>query len=315
MQDKHSALLRNLDLPNIKGILNWKSNFDQWTALATEEFEKALNSGDPESVKQQFESYRKEFLTHGKEVAQLRPALIDILAKKNGPPCNANPIEAIRLFPGFYWLLEIDIETATIHPLFGRMLVGLRLGAPDVSLHTICKDLLSSIGTKITQLPALAKAMQRSKSTTQHDVSLERLLQEYEYLRQRFSQLREKSGYKGDGNWEDFYKLICAEFPLLREIVEADLSYSDHFLQPEFLAWKLISDRVRQQLDKGSPSEMRRERARARKIRKALAGVGIEFAPTLESHIATLEKLVGEFAPEIAGLNRYLKKSKTPENT
>ena len=178
MQDQRSALLRNLDLPDIKGILQWRSNFDQWTAVATEEFEKALNLGDPESVKQQSESYRKELLTHGKEAAQLCPALIDMLAKKNGPLRNANPIEAIRLFPGFYWLLEIDIETATIHPLFGRMLVGLRLGAPDVSLHTICKDLLNSIGTKITQLPALAKAMQRSKSTTQHDISLERLLQE-----------------------------------------------------------------------------------------------------------------------------------------
>ena len=67
--------------------------------------------------------------------------------------------------------------------------------------------------------------------------------------------------------------MISCQFPELAEIL-LERGYEEYYFQPEYLAFKLIA-----YLYEGNVSDLRRDRARARKVRMAFAEIGICFAP------------------------------------
>jgi len=237
--------------------LQWRRDFDQAVADYWREIRNAIEEGNAERVKELKESYTEKMWASG-------------LAYWSGiDPKEAKGkkkiLDAIILFRLVYFQLEIDQTGAYKKPLFGQVLTDLDEGKSDLDLGHLCTELSKALREKMAEeRPPL------------YDGTLELLLQEYESWHKRIKRIWKR--YKRDDGLKR-YDAIVAEFPVIENL---DKDRTERFVgkfTPEYIVLNILAP--------GKPpgqsnvSDLRRALVRARKIRKALKPLGIEFAPPM----------------------------------
>ena len=233
----------------------WRRNLDQTVADYWQEMKEAIEEGNAEGVKQLNEGYRQKMVAAGASYC----SRIDPKEAKG----KTKILDAIMLFRVFYFLLEIDRPHVYNQPLFGQVLADLEEGKSDSELGVLCAELSKVLREKMAEERPLL-----------YDGTLELLLQEYESWLERIQSIWKK--YKRDDGVKR-YDAIAAEFPVIEHLDKTNRLVGK--FTPQYLVLNILTP--------GKPpgqsnvNDLKRALVRARKIRKALSPLGIEFAPPM----------------------------------
>lgn len=227
----------------------WRVQFDQIVADYWQEMRKAIEVGNAERVNQLNESYAQRMEAAGS-------AYLSGIDPKEAKG-KKRILDAIILFRLLYFLLEIDRPRAYREPLLTQGLAALEEGKSDPELGPFCTELSKALREKMAETrPPL------------YDGTLEFLLQEYESWLKRIQRIWKKHP-RGK-----LYGPITAEFPIIRDLNDTGRYVGD--FTPQFIALNIIAPRKSH--GQSNVHDLRRALVKARKIRKALEPLGIEFA-------------------------------------
>lgn len=253
--------------------VQWRRNFDQAVAAYWREMRNAIKEGNADRVKELKESYTEKLWAAGLDYW----SGIDPKEAKG----KKKILDAIILFRLVCFQLEIDQTGAYKKPLFSQVLTYLDEGKTDLDLGHLCTQLSKALRDKMAEeRPPL------------YDGTLEFLLQEYESWHKRIRSIWKR--YKSDDSLERL-EAIFAEFPVIANLDKTDRFVGD--FKPEYIVLNILAP--------GKPpgqsnvSDLRRALARARRIRRALKPLGIEFAP----HMPWLSELEESLGKIFAKLN------------
>ncbi len=248
--------------------LQWRRNLDQTVADYWQEMRNAIEEGNADRVKQLDESYTRKMVAAGSAYC----SRIDPKEAKG----KEKILDAIILFRVIYLLSEINKPRVYKEPLFGQVLADLEEGRSDLDLGHLCTQLSKALRQKIAEeRPPL------------YDGTLELLLQEYESWHKRIQSIWKR--YKRDDGVKR-YDAIAAEFPVIE-----NLDKTECFIvafTPQYMVLNILAP--------GKPpgqsnvNDLKRALVRARKIRKALRPLGIEFAPPMP-WLSEFQESVGKF--------------------
>ena len=250
--------------------VQWRRKLDQTVADYWQEMRNAIKEGNAEQVKKLNESYTEKLWDAGSDYwSGIDP---------NEAQGKKKILDAIILFRLVYFQLEIDQTGAYKKPLFSQVLTDLDEGRSDPELGHLCKQLSKALREKMAEeRPPL------------YDGTLELLLQEYESWYKRIKRIWKR--YKRDDNLKRF-DAIAAEFPVVN---------TEHFVGEEVTPQYIALNHI---LAPGKPpgqsnvSDLKRALARARKMRKALRLLGIEFAPRMP-WLSEFQEAVGKLLAKL----------------
>ncbi len=259
-QNPHLFVLMKDDLHRttvdrfLNQTLQWRGNFDQVVAEYWQEIRNAIEKGNTERVKELNESYTQKIVAAGSEYC----SRIDPKEAKG----KKKILDAIILFRLVYFQLEIYRTGAYKKPLFGQVLTDLDEGKSDLDLGHLCTELSKALRENMAaERPPL------------YDGTLELLLQEYESWHKRIKRIckRYRDIYRDDDVKR--FDAIAAEFP----VVDTE-GFVGEFT-PQYIVLNILA--TGKPPGQSNVSDLKRALARARKIRKALKPLGIEFAPPM----------------------------------
>ena len=245
---------------------SWKREFDRIVADYWREMRNAINEGNAERVKELKESYTEKLWAAGSDYwSGIDP---------NEAKGKRKILDAIILFRLVYFQLEIDRTGAYKKPLFGQVLTDLDEGKSDLDLGHLCTELSKALRENMAaERPPL------------YDGTLELLLQEYESWHKRIKRICKRYRYIYRDDDVKRFDAIAAEFP----VVDTE-GFVGEFT-PQYIVLNILAP--------GKPpgqsnvSDLKRALARARRIRRALKPLGIEFAPHMP-WLSELEESLGK---------------------
>ncbi len=245
---------------------------DQVVADYWQEMRNAIEEGNAERVTELNESYTQKMVAAGSAYC----SRIDPREAKE----KEKILDAIILFRVIYLLSEIDRPRVYKEPLFGQVLADLEKGRSDPELGHLCTQLSKALREKMAEeRPPL------------YDGTLELLLQEYESWLKRIQSIWKR--YKRDDGVKR-YDAIAAEFPVIENLDKTERLVGE--FTPQYIALNILAP--------GKPpgqsnvNDLKRALVRARKIRKALRPLGIEFAPPMP-WLSEFQEAVGKFLAKL----------------
>lgn len=237
-------------------VLQWPRDFVRLENQFRAELPQVLESGNQAKVLTTIETYLKDIGALVETYPEFPQALKDL---------KSVPLRGIVAFPHYYRMLEIR-PAGPFRGISHKYVLGdLWEGKSDPDLGHICDQLLAAFADRL-KLPPVKL----------YDNVLEQTLQDYEavYRRVRKIWLNVPASKREE--------TIYHEFPGINEL---DAGSSDREFQGDFQPADIALNVVAQWRKKGfgNVSDLRRALAKARKVRKALKAIDIEFAPPLDT--------------------------------
>lgn len=231
-------------------IWAWKSQYDQEVSDYWQEMREAIHEGNERKLTELRDTYFEKMM------AAREASLTEINPEE--AKGKERIVMAATVFCHIYASFDTNRKGVFNYPLFGKMLHDLEEGRSDPDLGHTCEFLLKAIGKKIQDtLPPL------------YDGSLEFLLTQYESWLSHIQAIWR--GHSGT----DRHDAIFKEFPEIKRLCDSDQFVGDA-LEPQYITLNILC--------RGQPSgrsnvaDLKKTLREARKIRKALAVLNIEFA-------------------------------------
>ena len=245
-------------------IWDWKSRYDQAVSDYRQEVREAIHEGNERKLTELRDTYFEKMM-------DAREASLTEINPEEAKG-KERIVMAATVFCHLYASFDTNRKAAFKNPLFGKMLHDLGEGRSDPDLGHTCEFLLKAIGKKIQDtLPPL------------YDDSLELLLTQYESWLGRIRTIwRSHSG-------TDRHDAIFKEFPVIKKLYDREQFVGT--FEPQYITLNILC-RGRTS-GRSNVADLKKALVEARKIRKALAVLNIEFARPIPG-LCEFEQRLGE---------------------
>ena len=240
---------------------------------------KALRAGAGEALERLKERQSEFTIGEARELKKLLVEYGDI---------DLGPLESVRVFPVLYIFMDLDLRAALTTRILGKVLVGLRDGVEQGIYRESCTSLLNALARKIAEperfLSIVKKVDTGSQYHKRHQLSLEVLLQDYESLHGRVRAVWEANKHQ---SLKSRQEALYSEFPELDQGKNGVWWRDDS--KPQGITLRLLA-----RWKGTNTGDVKRALSEARKIRRALEVVGVEYAPPVSYEtVKSVSSLLG----------------------